>query len=109
MTVFFRYTILCVLTLVTRKLQVIYGHSVYQTIALLLEMSIFCVRAVCAIPVVSYGSKHALQSLSNKPFVRTYMYNLNTSGHRTIAIVSDKALWYIGISKYRDILAVTIL
>ena len=38
---------------------------------LLSEMSIVCVRAGCEIQLVSYGSKHALQSLSNKQFVYT--------------------------------------
>ena len=37
--------------------------------ALLLEMSIFCVRAGCTIRLVSYGAKHALQSHSDKQFV----------------------------------------
>ena len=35
------------------------------------------VRAGCEIQLVSYGSKHALQSLSNKPFVCSCMHNLN--------------------------------
>ena len=71
---------LCALTLITRKLQAVYGHSTYQMTGLLLEMSILCLRAVCEIWLVSYGSKHTFQSLSNKPFVCTYLYNLKTIG-----------------------------
>ena len=33
-----------------------------------IEMSIICIRAGCAIPGVSYTSKHASQSVSNNPF-----------------------------------------
>ena len=40
----FRYDILCVLTRVTRKLLVVYGHSTYRMTALLSEMFIICVR-----------------------------------------------------------------
>ena len=40
-------------------------------------MSIFSVRAGCEIQLMSYGSKHALQSLSDKHFVGTYMYTHN--------------------------------
>ena len=39
---------------------------------------IFCVEAAREIQLVSYGSKHALRSLSAKPFVCTYMQNLKT-------------------------------
>ena len=34
----FRYNILCVLILITRKLQVVYGHSTYRTTALVSKM-----------------------------------------------------------------------
>ena len=49
--------------------------------ALLLEMSFFCVRAACKVQLASYGSKHALWSLSDTPFVCTYTHNLKTTGH----------------------------
>ena len=75
-----RYDILCVLTLITRKVQLVYGCSTYQTTALLLVMSIFCVKAGCKIWLVSYGSKHASQSLSDKPLAHTYTHNLKTTG-----------------------------
>ena len=52
---------LCVLTLVTWKLQVIYEHCTYRITALLLQISIVCVWAGCEIPLVSYGSKHSLE------------------------------------------------
>ena len=40
----FQYDILFVLTLVTRKLQGVYGHSTYEMTALQSGMSILCVR-----------------------------------------------------------------
>ena len=43
------YDILCMLSLVTQKLQVVYGCSTYQMTALLLTMSIFCDRTGCNI------------------------------------------------------------
>ena len=64
-----QYDIVCVLILITKKLQVICRRSTYRTTALLPEMSIFCVRAGCEIRMVRYASKHALQSLSDKPFL----------------------------------------
>ena len=71
-TTTFRYDILCVLTLVTQKLQVICGHSTYRMTAILSEMSIFCVRAEFEKQKASYASKHTLQSLSDKPFFHIY-------------------------------------
>ena len=56
-----------------QKLQGICVASTYWTTALLSEV-FFLVRAACKIRLVSFGSKHALQSLSNMPFVCTYMY-----------------------------------
>ena len=53
-------TILCILTNVTQKVQVVGGCSTYWTTGVLLEMSIFCVRAVREMRLVSYGSKHTL-------------------------------------------------
>ena len=67
----FRYTILFVLTHVTRKLQVVCWRCRYQMTALLLEMCIFCARGGCKILMTRYASKGASQSLSNKPFLRT--------------------------------------
>ena len=69
-TVSFQYAILCILICTIRKLRVILGHSTHRTTALLSEMTIFWVRAACEIQLVSYGSKHASQSLSDTPFVR---------------------------------------
>ena len=60
---------LSVLTLITRKLQVVHRRSTYQKIALLSAMFNFCVRAGFDVRLASYGSKHASQSLSDKPFV----------------------------------------
>ena len=64
-----RYIVLSVLTLVTRKVQVVYGRSIYRMTALLSEMSIFCVRAGFEIQMANYASKHASQSLSDKLFL----------------------------------------
>ena len=52
---------MCVLTLGTRKLQVVHGHCTYRMTALLTKMSIFCVRAGCEIRLLSYVSKHSSQ------------------------------------------------
>ena len=59
----FQYSIMCILTLAIPTLQVIYGHSTYQKAALLLEISIFCVRAGCEIWMASHPSKHTSQSV----------------------------------------------
>ena len=55
-------------THISRKLQVVYACSTFQTTALSLEMSIFWVRAACKIQSKSYGSKHTSQSLSDMTF-----------------------------------------
>ena len=70
----FLYNILWMLILVTWKPQVVCRCSTYWTTALLSEMSIFCVRAGCEKRMVSYASKDASQSLSNKPFVHIPLY-----------------------------------
>ena len=72
---YFRYDILCVLTHVTRKLLVVYGHLTCWMTALLLEMSIICVRAHCEIWLASYGSQHASQSLFDIAFMCVYTHN----------------------------------
>ena len=84
-----RYTIFCVLTCIARKLQVVYGHSRYQTTALLSEMSIFWVRAPCEIWLASYGSKCTSLSLSKMPFMRTSMQNLKTTSHMWMFCLSN--------------------
>ena len=43
-------------------------------------MSIFLVRAVFEAQLMSYGLKHACNSLSKITFVRTYTHNLKTTG-----------------------------
>ena len=51
--------------------------------SLLSEMSVFCVRAGCETRIVSYASKHASQSLSDKPFLpiqSSLTHNFKTSG-----------------------------
>ena len=65
----FQYDILCELIPITRKLQVVYGRSIYGMTTLLSVMSIFCVRAGCKIQMVSYGFKHTSQSFFDKLFV----------------------------------------
>ena len=50
----FPYGILVIITHKTRKLLVVYGRSAYRMTALLSEMSIFYVRALCKIRSVSY-------------------------------------------------------
>ena len=73
--------------------------------ALLLEISIFCVRAGCEIRMESYASKHALQFLSDKPFciysvLRHITWKLQVisecSAYRTTAILSKTFfVWFI--------------
>ena len=95
-TTTFQYNILCVLTLLTWKVQVICGRSTYQKTALLLEIAIFCVRAECEIGT----SKHASQSLCDKPFLHiqcTYSRHITwklqviygRSAYRMTAILSE--------------------
>ena len=98
----FGYDILCVHTLVTRKLQVVCGRFTYRTTTLLSEMYIFCVRAGCDIGMAIYASKHASESLSYKPFVRTYTHDLKSTGPiRTFCISNDSStiqrhsLWWL--------------
>ena len=74
MLTIFLYNILCMLILVTRKLQVVCRCSTYWATALLSKMSILCVRDECEKRMVSYGSKHTSQSLSDKPFVHMQLY-----------------------------------
>ena len=62
-------------------------------------MSIFSVRDGRKIQLVSYGSKHSLQYLSDKLFVHLYMHNLKTTGHTfsisTTALLSNTDLvWF---------------
>ena len=65
----FRVTIVCVLTLVTQKVQVVCWCSTYPMTALLWEMFIFYVRGGCKILMAArYASKCASQTLSYKPF-----------------------------------------
>ena len=56
-----------VLTLVTRKQQVVFGRSTYY---FTIGNVYFCVKAGFEIQLVSYASKQASQSLSDKSFVR---------------------------------------
>ena len=79
----FQYNIYTVyiLTLVTWKIQVLYKRCTYWMTALLSGVPIFCVRAGCEIGLVSYGSKHSLQFLSDQWFVHPYTHNLKTTGY----------------------------
>ena len=99
------YDILCVLTLVTRKLQAVCGRFTYRMTALLLEMSIFCGRAGCEIWMASYASKHASQSPFDKPFLRIYSVLRHItwkpqvicarSAYRTTAVISQTLfVWF---------------
>ena len=91
---------LCILTLITRKLLVIYGRCKYWTTALLLKISIFCVKAGFEIWLPSYGSKHSSQFLSNKPFVHPYMHNLKTTGYNMDIQRIEWLLYYQSHSWY---------
>ena len=52
---------LCVITLVTRKLYVVYEHCSYWMNVLISKISIFRIKAGCEIRLVNYGSKHSSQ------------------------------------------------
>ena len=65
-----RYVVLCVLTLATRKLQVVCRRCSYRTTPLLSEMYIFFVEDGFEIQMASSAFKHASQSLSDRPFLR---------------------------------------
>ena len=53
----FWYNILRIITLITQKLQVVYGHSTYWMTALLSRMPVFWVKAACKIWLARHGSK----------------------------------------------------
>ena len=74
------YDILSVLTLLTQEVQVACGRFTYRTTALLSEMYISSVRAGCKIRMASYTSRHASESLCDKPFLRAYTHNLKSTG-----------------------------
>ena len=81
----FQYDIVCVHTLTTRKLQVIYGRSAYWTTALPLVISILCVRGGCEIQLSSLWLWTCIAvSLPDKPFVHTYTHNLKTASHMDV-------------------------
>ena len=77
-----------IITRTTRKLKIVYGRFTYRTIALLSETSILVVRAVCEIRSASYGSKHALQPLSNMTFCE-YLHALVT---RKLQVVRGRSI-----------------
>ena len=69
----FLYAILCVIMYTTRKLQAVKDVFTYLTIALLSEIPIPLVRAVCEIQLASYESKHGMQLLFVTTF-RAYLH-----------------------------------
>ena len=97
----FRYDIWCMLTLVTRKLQVVCGHSTYQMTALLSEMPSFCVRAGCEIRMASYTCMSPKTHRSLFPMSHFCVYSVlrhitwklqvicGRSAYRTTAILSE--------------------
>ena len=75
----------------------------------------FWLKAVCEPPLVSYGSKHAWQPLSNMPFVHTYMHNLKITGvygrsiYQTVAVLLEtfflwfRVVWEIRLESYSSL------
>ena len=96
----FWYDILCVLTHITRKLGVVYERSVYQTTALLSEMSIIWVKTAHKLRFAGCGSKPASQSLSDTPFARTYTHNLKTIVAYMDVLHIERPLYYRGYFLY---------
>ena len=92
---FFRSDILCVYILITRKLHAghIWMFFISNECSTIAEMSIFGARTECKIRLVSYGSKYALQSLFDKPFMGIYTHNLKL--HKSyIDVLHIKRLLY---------------
>ena len=87
----FGYDILCLLTLVTRKLQVVCGSFTYRTTALLSDIYIFCVRARCEMRMVIYASKHASESLSTSHLCILTHILKSTGPIRTFRISNDSS------------------
>ena len=89
---------LCVLTLITPKVQVVYEHSTHRTTALLSEMTIFIVRAGWETWLPSYGSKYASECLSDShlcvlPRITWKLQVIYThSAYRTTALLSKTFL-----------------
>ena len=87
----FRY-ILCVLntcnpkTIVTCSIQMFYILNDSSTV---LQWSILSVRARHEIQMASYGSKHALQSVSDKTSVGTYTKLENFTSYKDIQHMND--------------------
>ena len=86
----FGYDILGVLTLITRELQVVCGRFTHRTTVILLEMYIFCVRAGFEIQIASYASKHASQSLSDRPF---YAYSVLRCITQKLKVVRESSAY----------------
>ena len=100
-----RHNILCVFTLITWKLQVVFGLSTYRTTALLSVMSIFRFKAGCEIRLVSYGSKHASYSffpISSLRVLTSITWKLQViygrSAHRTTALLSETFLVWLRVA-----------
>ena len=88
----FDFVLLSFPSCITQELYSIYERSTHQTTVLLLEISLFLVRAACELRSMRYGSKHASRSLSCMPFnfVRTYTHNSKTKGRiRTFYLTND--------------------
>ena len=84
---------LCIiLTLITQNLQDIYELYTYWMIALLLGISIFCVRAGCEIPLVSYISKHSSQN-----FLTSYLCRLTCITWPLRVIYGHWTYWMIAL------------
>ena len=65
--------------------------------AMLSKMSILCVKAGYEMRLASYASKHALQCLTVKVFVRTY-----THAYRTTVLISETfTVWFRAVLEVR--------
>ena len=88
----FLINILCVLTLVTRKLQVICRRSTYRMTALLSGMSIVCVKAGCKMQNI-YHSLFPISHFRVYSVLRHITWKLQVicgrSANRTTAILSE--------------------
>ena len=88
----------CVLILVTQKLQVACGHFTYRMAALLLEMSIFCIRAGCQIQLASYGSTthHGIFTVSHLYILTCITWNYRScfAYYMTAPLSEEFLVWF---------------
>ena len=85
---------MCVITRTTRKLKVVKGRFTYRTIALLSEISILLVRAVCEIPSVSLWIQTRIETTLRNSNTTVCIYGRYT--YRMTALLSQMSIFCVG-------------